>query len=63
MTERDPDRKTVGEPWEVVTQSDLPELLDSLHRIKVDGGYLYRSILSTSYGLNQSLCFVPEEKK
>jgi hypothetical protein len=57
MTERDPEK--IGEPWKIVSEKNMVDIVDSLHRISVPGGFIYRSTIVTKLGVTQSMCFVP----
>lgn len=45
--------------WKIVHENSSEIVSDCCHKMKVPGGYLYRSVFHTASGTSQSMCFVP----
>ena len=48
--------------WKNVSETLTMPVNDMLHKIEVEGGYLYRSMIATAKGTTQTMCFVPTIK-
>lgn len=46
-------------PWQIVHQNVDTEIVDSLHRRRVEGGWLYRSLIIYKDVITQNMIFVP----
>lgn len=48
--------------WKLVYEKSTSKANDFVHKMEVEGGFMYRTIITTDGGTVMSMCFVPAEK-